>query len=253
MARWQPCKRRARPEGEIILSTIMQTAPPPRLFVIFAAEASEAVIFRRGPAQWYHVIRWNTARDEFYPGAWIRGRIYPECCDLSPNGELLLYFIHQGRRLGTSYTHAYNAISRAPWLEALGLWSQGTTYGGGGRFTDNRSATLRCSPVEAHPEHPGSGLKISFDGLGSRLPDHASTGEVEDAPWSGRDQAGRLVYVQNGKLVSKSGPSISDDLCLADFNSYSPDPQPAPEWARRPLIVPHQRFRKSRTPKRTIP
>jgi hypothetical protein len=74
----------------------MMPAPPPRLFVIFANAANEAVIFRRGPAQWYHLIRWDTRNDEFHPGAWIRGRIYPERCDLSPDGELLLYFVHQG-------------------------------------------------------------------------------------------------------------------------------------------------------------
>ena len=106
----------------------------PRLFVIFAKEAHEAVIFARGPSSWFHVIRWDTKNDRFYPGAWIKGRIYPERCDLSPDGELLLYFIHQGRKLGTSYTDAWTAISRSPWVDVIGLWPQGTTYGGGGRF-----------------------------------------------------------------------------------------------------------------------
>jgi len=217
------------------MTSTLQSAPPPRLFVIFAADASEAVIFRRGPSQWYHVIRWNTASDEFYPGAWLRGRIYPERCDLSPNGELLLYFVHQGRRLGTSYSDAYNAISRTPWLEALGLWPQGTTWGGGGRFTDNRNATLRCYPVEPHTRHLGLGLNISFGGLHSHLPGHVSTEEVVDGEWSGRDQAGRLVYVRDGTLMLR--PASGPDICLADFNNCSPDPQPAPEWARRPLVT----------------
>lgn len=222
----------------------MQIAPPPRLFVIFAAEASEAVIFRRGPSQWYHVIRWNTASDEFVPGAWIRGRIYPERCDLSPNGELLLYFVHQGRKCGTGYTDSWNAVSRSPWLDALGLWPQGTTYGGGGRFTDNRSAILRCCPVKAHPEHSGLGLNITFGGFGARLPDHASTSEVEHAEWSGRDQTGRLVYARDGRLMHRL--TSSPDICLADLNNRAPDPQPAPEWARRPLTGPGMRYRNLR-------
>jgi hypothetical protein len=214
---------------------LQQARVPPRLFVIFAAKSHEAVIFRRGPAQWYHVIRWDTARDEFYSGAWIRGRIYPESCDLSPNGELLLYFIHQGRRLGSAYTHAYNAISRTPWLHALGLWPQGTTYGGGGRFTDNSSAILRCNPVSAHPDHPGHGLAITFGGFNARLPDHASTGEVESAEWSGRDQNGRLVYTQDGKLMGRAEAKEDGDVCLADFNGVTPNPQPAPRSAQQPL------------------
>lgn len=220
---------------------------PPRIFIIFAKEANEAVVFRRGPAQWYHVIRWDTAHDEFYQGAWIRGRIYPESCDLSPDGKLLLYFVHQGRRLSTDYTVAWNAISRTPWLEALGLWPQGTTYGGGGRFTDNTSAVLRCNPVEALPKHPGLGLNISFDTLWSHIPCHASTGEVEGAEWSGRDQAGRLVYVQAGKLKWRQNHPVSSDMCLADFNNYTPNPQSAPDWASRPLTAPKSKVRKSAT------
>lgn len=231
----------------------MIPAPPPRLFVIFAKATNEAVIFLRGPAQWYHIIRWGTRNDEFHPGAWIRGRIYPESCDLSPDGELLLYFVLQGRRLGSEFTHAYNAISRSPWLDALGVWPQGTTYGGGGRFTDNRSAVLRCNPVGALAKHPGLGLTISFDTLHSYLPDHASTGEVGDAEWSGRDQAGRLVYTQDGKLMLRWEPPAASDICLADFNDLAPDPKPAPEWARQPLIALKHRGRKSRTARRKNP
>src|SRR5579863_8808527 len=218
---------------------------PPRIFIIFAKAANEAVVFRRGPAQWYHVIRWDTADDEFYPGAWIRGRIYPESCDLSPDGKLLLYFVHQGRRLGSDYTVAWNAISRTPWLEALGLWPQGTTYGGGGRFTDNRSAVLRCNPIEALAKHPGLDLNISFDTLWSHVPCHASTGEVKDAEWSGRDQAGRLVYVHAGVLNWRESNSTSSDILLADFNKCTPNPRPAPDWAGLPLVALRLKVRKA--------
>lgn len=208
---------------------------PPRIFVIFAKEAHEAVIFRRGPSMWCQVIRWDTQHDAFYPGAWIKGRIYPEKSDLSPNGELLLCFIHQGGRCGTAYTSAWTAISRSPWLHALGLWPQGTTYGGGGRFIDNRSAELRYFPRPAHPDHPGIGFNVSFSTVYSPLPYHKSTEEVEGAEWSGRDQRGRLVYASEGKLMHRKKKLAADDVCLADFNHCIPDPQPAPDYARRPL------------------
>ncbi|MCC8938861.1 hypothetical protein H8A99_20875 [Bradyrhizobium sp. Arg68] len=207
----------------------MRRSPiPPRLFVIFAKSAHEAVIFRRGPATWYHVIRWNTRDDTFHSGAWFKGRIYPEKCDLSPDGELLLYFVHQANRVRTDYTDAWTAISRNPWLTAIGLWPQGTTYGGGGRFTDNRSAIIRgCR--NAHPDHPGAGISIT---LGD-VPLHASSKEVEGSEWSGRDQDGRLVFTLNGLLMHRS--DAGDDICLADFNGYTPDPQAAPPSADRPL------------------
>ena len=201
---------------------------PPRLFVIFAESAHEAVIFRRGPARWCHVVRWDTMHDTFFRGAWFKGRIYPEKCDLSPDGRLLLYFAHQGSRVGTNYTTAWTAISRSPWLTAIGLWPQGTTYGGGGRFTDNRSAMIRASGIAAHPDHPGTGLSITS----GNAPCHVSSSEIADAEWSGRDQNGRLVFTRNGLLMHRKG---KEDICLADFTGYTPDPQPAPPWADRPL------------------
>ncbi|MEH2559910.1 hypothetical protein V1286_007439 [Bradyrhizobium algeriense] len=213
---------------------MLPSPTPPRLFVIFAKSAHEAVIFRRGPARWCHVIRWNTQNDTFYSGAWFKGRIYPEKCDLSPDGELLLYFAHQGSRLRTSYTDAWTAISRTPWLTAIGLWPQGTTCGGGGRFTNTRSAIIRAH-MSAHPDHPGAGISITFgDG-----PHHVSSEEVEGSDWSGRDQNGRLVFTLNGLLMHRSAKGF--DICLADFNGYTPDPQPAPPSAGRPLRALKQR------------
>lgn len=213
----------------------MSTKPAPaRLFVIFAKEAQEAVIFRRGPAAWYHIIRWNTKDDSFERGAWIKGKIYPEKCDLSPDGELLLYFAHQGSRISTDYTHAWTAISRSPWLTALGLWPQGTTYGGGGRFTGNRSALLQAYQP-AHANHPGEGLSVSF----GKTPQYVSSKEVPGAEWSGRDQNGRLVYTSKGLLLHRK--ARGEDACLADFNGYTPDPQPAPKSAEKPLSTHRQR------------
>ena len=198
--------------ASVVMSDQMSKGIPPRLFIIFATEAYEAVVFRRGPSSWFHILRWNTQNDLFYSGAWIKARIYPERCDLSPDGELLLAFLHQGRKFGTNYSDSWNAISRSPWLYALGLWSQGTTYGGGGRFIDNRSAILRFYRVDAHPDHLGSGLTVSFTSEHPRKPDptplHKSTKEVADAEWSGRDQRGRLIYTIDGKI-----------MCLGDKQS----------------------------------
>ena len=50
--------------------------------------------------------------------------------------------------------------------------------------------------------------------------------------WSGRDLAGEHVFTSEGKLFRKRGRRTIE---LADFNGLKPDPQPAPEWASRPL------------------
>src|SRR5262249_32290941 len=133
--------------------------PAPRLFVIMARVAHVAVVVRRGPAAWARLSLWNTDRDDFIPGAWFRGRIYENKCDLSPDGELFVYAAFQGRRAGTTYTKSWTAVSRPPWLHALVLWPMGTTYGGGGRFIDHRRLVLRGAG-KAHPDHPLRGIEI---------------------------------------------------------------------------------------------
>lgn len=202
---------------------------PPRLFVIFAARAPVAVVIKRGPAGWTQLVLWDTQRDVFTDGAWLRGRIYENKCDLSPDGALFVYAAFQGSRLSTAFSQAYTAVSRAPWLHALALWPRGTTYGGGGRFLDDRRLSLRGTLQPTHPDHPSRGLTIVEDNAAC----HRSTGEVPEADWSGRDSNNRLVYALRGRIFARVNDA--QDVELADFTTHRPDPQPAPEWATRPL------------------
>jgi hypothetical protein len=145
---------------------------PPRLFVVLAREAPIGVVLRRGPASWCHLVRWHTDTDEFDSGAWFKGRIYEDRCDLSPDGQLFLYFALKGSRWGTSYKGTWTAVSRPPWLHALVLWPQGDTWGGGGRFVAKRKVALWTGmPLVTHPDHPLVGLE-------------AVTGSWRDAPAS---------------------------------------------------------------------
>jgi hypothetical protein len=208
--------------------------PAPRLFVIMAAVAPVAVVIRRGPSAWSQLTLWNTATDAFTEGAWFRGRIYAEKCDLSPDGKLFVYAALKG---GDSWT----AVSRPPWLEALALWPMGTTYGGGGRFADDRRLVLRGIPMP-HPDQfshgldnglevewtgdlPGISVFEAFMGLEC----HRSTDELEGAEWTGRDQGNRLVFVRGGCIFEWGKPK---PRLLADFNGQTPDPKEAPAWAR---------------------
>ena len=42
----------------------------PRLHLLFARDAPRAVILRRGPSAWYHVMRWNLLDDTIEHEAW---------------------------------------------------------------------------------------------------------------------------------------------------------------------------------------
>jgi hypothetical protein len=203
-------------------------APPCRLFVIPARDAPVAAVLRRGPSRWCQVIRWDTERDEFTDGAWFKGRIYEERCDLSPDGELFVYFCHGGRSR-PGYTDSWTAVSRLPWLFALALWPSGTTYGGGGRFADKRSLILRNGKHDKpHPDHLPNGLDL-VDG---DVRYHASLDEVAGADWSGYDSARRLIFAQAGKLYRRTR---GRDREIVDLDGRRPAPEIAPEWARRPI------------------
>lgn len=215
-----PNKAYRHPRGE-------SAAPPARLFVVMAAVAKVAVVIRRGPTSWANLTLWDTARDVFTDGAWFRGRIFAEKCDLSPDGELFVYAAHKGSRLGSSYTDSWTAVSRPPWLHALALWPMGTTYGGGGRFTANRQLMLRGAGP-AHPKHPPRGLEI----VSGAAEYQTSTEAVEHADWAGRDHRHRLVYAARGCLFVRSG---DNERLLADFNAKVPEAGPPPKWAQMPI------------------
>ncbi|MGH8892147.1 MAG: hypothetical protein ACRDWY_02395 [Actinomycetes bacterium] len=63
--------------------------PPPRLFGIPAENAPVVAVLRRGPSDWWHVGVWATDRMAYEPGAWVHGTVYPQRCDLSPDGRWL--------------------------------------------------------------------------------------------------------------------------------------------------------------------
>jgi hypothetical protein len=119
----------------------------PRLFGIQAGRAPIVAVLRRGPSDWSHVGRWDIARGLYEPGAWIRANLYPQRCDLSPDGRWLCYFTLRGKaawRAGTTYV----AISRLPWLTALAAWATCGTWTRGAHFTDERGVMTLGPPTE---------------------------------------------------------------------------------------------------------
>lgn len=100
------------------------------LFVIQARNSPVAVIFRRGPSKQVQLIKWDTGKDTFEEGQWLKGRIYERRCDLSPNGDKLIYLAAKWKGPMDSWT----AISKPPYLSALALWPNQGAWGGGGLF-----------------------------------------------------------------------------------------------------------------------
>jgi hypothetical protein len=108
------------------------------LYGILARDGRSVVVFRRGPSRAVLLLRWWLGSDKIEEGQWFHGRIYEDRCDLSPDGEYLIYFAAKhGRGFGT-----WSAVSRPPYLTALALWPLGSTYGGGGIFLGPRWVAL---------------------------------------------------------------------------------------------------------------
>jgi hypothetical protein len=147
------------------------------MHVILARQADVGVILRRGPTRWWRITLWDTRRDTFQPGQWFHGRIYPEKCDVSPNGKLFLYFAAKFANRDPSYGDSWTAVSRPPYLTALALWPVGGTYGGAGVFIDDRTVAISNLSPETHPDHPPGPLRI-LDWSSARNRDSGWMGEL---------------------------------------------------------------------------
>src|SRR5262245_26767135 len=113
----------------------------PRLHVILARSADNAVVFRRGPSKRVATFAWDRTSDEVQLGQWLKGRIYERRSDLSPDGRHLIYFAFSGKRSGKT-RGSWTAVSRAPYLHALDLYAKGDCWEGGGLFPTSRSYWL---------------------------------------------------------------------------------------------------------------
>jgi hypothetical protein len=133
--------------------TLADVRPPPRLFGIPARDAPVVAVLRRGPSAWAQVGRWDVGSTPSYqPGSWLRGTLYPQRCDLSPDGRYLSYVTlrpHADWAPGPTYL----AVSRLPWLTALVAWGTGGTWTRGLQFVA-----------------PGTGLDLDPPDVGSLGP-----------------------------------------------------------------------------------
>ena len=109
----------------------------PRIFCLPASDAPIVAVIRRGPSDWSHLGRWDYEQDSYEPGGWLHGVIYPQRCDLSPDGRWFCYFTLK-KYADWPASNAYLAISRLPWLTALAAWGVGSTWTRGAHFVPDR-------------------------------------------------------------------------------------------------------------------
>ena len=129
---------------------------PPRLHVLLAAKSPKALIIRRGPSNRVATIGWDRKNNTFTTGQWLKGKLYPFRCDISPDGAYWIYFA-KSEKTGQTYT----AIAKPPYLKALDFYTKGDAWNGGGLFATTRSYWLNDEGTTHHEkQRTVSGLAV---------------------------------------------------------------------------------------------
>lgn len=208
---------------------------PPRLAVLTATGSAAAVVLRRGPSGRVMTLGWDRDSGAITPGQWLKGTIYEHRSDLSPDGRHLVVFAGTGRRWWT-------AVSRAPYLRAVWLCFQTSTWHGGGAFapdgrlwlnggppssTDLDTAEVRLSPdVTAFP-HATDGFHMG--GLfASRMQARGwtATGDAYDLRLT-KPLAGGGALVWTIALGARNRTLLSNHIAL---DGVAPPPGAPGRW-----------------------
>lgn len=137
------------------------TPSTPKSCVLLASHAPVAVIlYRKSHLTTYclHLDYGLQHKRQVYKlakGSRFYGRLFPHRCHLSPDGSLLAYFAMRGRKTGDASDPAtWTAVCTPPWLKAHLFFPNGTTWGGGGMFLDDRRLVVfDAPPVGAGPAY----------------------------------------------------------------------------------------------------
>lgn len=113
-----------------------------RLSVVLSKSSKNAIVLRRGPSKHVGVFGWDRNTDKFTLTQWLKGRIYEDCCEISPDGKYWIYFGLNGKE-HTETKGRWTAIAKYPWLKALNLYSDYNCYHcGGGFFISDNSFSI---------------------------------------------------------------------------------------------------------------
>jgi hypothetical protein len=197
----------------------------PRIFGIAATEAPVVAVIRRGPSSWCATGRWDTAAGIYEPGSWIRGTVYPQRCDLSPDGRWMSAFVlnqHADWAAGAAYV----SLSRLPWLTALAAWGIGSTWTNGVHFLPDVGPWLETDPDVGDPTPCRERYGLAWT--------HAASFAVErrrgwsEAPSTPPRDPGDAWDQRREVTMEKASPSQGDVVLhvrgwYAAFRAFGPD------------------------------
>lgn len=137
----------------------------PKIRGFLASEKCRGLfLYRRTNKTTYLIsLSYEKKKDKLALGSGFYGRLYPNRCDISPNGEDFIYFAMglSLREYGVKFT-AWTAICKPPEIKAHLFIGQNDTWGGGGVFI-NRHLIYVNRTTEGTAENKYNGYTITHD------------------------------------------------------------------------------------------
>ncbi len=99
-----------------------------RIHLLVARQAPVVVILQRKRATLFHVVAVDANTRRISEGSWFRGKVYSLRCDVSFDGNYMVYLARGAR--GTTW----NGVCRLPWLTTLTEAANMGAWFGGGYF-----------------------------------------------------------------------------------------------------------------------
>lgn len=110
---------------------VMPETAATRLHCVLARDVDIAVVYARGPSEWWQILKWNIAERCVEQGAWFHGHLYPLRGGVSPDGKYFAYYALKPACQRTEKwigSTSYSAIAKIPWMTALAAWKECGTW-----------------------------------------------------------------------------------------------------------------------------
>jgi hypothetical protein len=216
------------------------------LFGILARDAPVVAVLWRGPSNWAHVGRWDVAASTYQAGSWLHGTLYPQRCDVSPDGRYLATMTLVSRA-DWAPGRTYVAVSRLPWLTALvawgtqGTWSRGVHFAAPGTWGMTAPDHGDADPLQSRHGLVVAGAAETYavERRGGWLEAPGTTPRSPDDMWDER-RADQLVMTKTqpygdavlsvcgGQAAFRGGPH---GWWSAPTYTLEGDPLPDVQWA----------------------
>jgi hypothetical protein len=134
-----------------------------RIHLLVARKAPSVVILQRKRAKLFHVVVVDTRKHRVEEGSWFRGKLYVMRCDVSFDGEYMVYLA-----MGSG-GDTWNGVCRLPWLTTLTEAENIGTWNGGGYFASARVLRTNGWRSAERPLPKRAGAPFQLEPYGSRF------------------------------------------------------------------------------------